>query len=355
MRVAVVGGGIFGVTAAAKLSRAGFDVSLFEQNRDLLQAASGINQYRLHRGYHYPRSDSTAASSRDSEASFIREFGSAIIKGTRHFYCIARDESLTTPKQFLDFCDDNGLQYQEVKLPIVRRDMVDLSVEVQESLFDPVRLRRLCWDMVNATGVHVHLGTRASATTLHEFDFSVVATYAANNNMLEDFPSSQEDYQFEICEKPVVQLPGSFNGLSTVILDGPFMCVDPFGHSGNFVLGNVVHAIHHTNIGRSPEVDEGFRSLLNRGIVKNPPVTNFRQFVESGACFMPELAHAEHLGSMFTIRTVLPFREATDERPTLVRKAGDGVYSLFSGKVGTCIVAAQELCEAIARDAGLSR
>ena len=34
MKVVVVGGGIFGVTAAVKLARAGFNVDLFEKEKD---------------------------------------------------------------------------------------------------------------------------------------------------------------------------------------------------------------------------------------------------------------------------------------------------------------------------------
>ena len=41
------------------------------------------------------------------------------------------------------------------------------------------------------------------------------------------------------------------------------MCVDPFGHSNQFVLGNVVHAIHHTNTGQLPEISKDFESVLN--------------------------------------------------------------------------------------------
>ena len=59
MKIAVIGGGIFGVTIASKLAKSN-SVDLYEQENDILKSASGINQYRLHRGYHYPRSSSTA-------------------------------------------------------------------------------------------------------------------------------------------------------------------------------------------------------------------------------------------------------------------------------------------------------
>jgi thioredoxin reductase len=48
--IAVVGGGIFGVTAAVRFARAGYCVQLFEKAPTLLSAASAINQFRLHRG-----------------------------------------------------------------------------------------------------------------------------------------------------------------------------------------------------------------------------------------------------------------------------------------------------------------
>ena len=70
MKIGIVGGGIFGVAIAAKLGKH-FQVDLFEKNNDILQSASGINQYRLHRGYHYPRSMETAISSKRSLTSFI--------------------------------------------------------------------------------------------------------------------------------------------------------------------------------------------------------------------------------------------------------------------------------------------
>src|SRR3989338_8270724 len=94
MKVAVVGAGLFGISTALELDRAGHTVTLFEKNSDILQAASGINQYRLHRGYHYPRSKETIQSALITEGSFRKEYGPAIIDGPEHYYCIAKEKSL---------------------------------------------------------------------------------------------------------------------------------------------------------------------------------------------------------------------------------------------------------------------
>ena len=65
-----------------------------------------------------------------------------------------------------------------------------------------------------------------------------------------------------ICEKLVLKLPNEFNNLSVVVIDGPFMCIDPYGSTGYHVMGNVVHAIHSTNTGKLPEIPLPFKKLM---------------------------------------------------------------------------------------------
>lgn len=52
------------------------------------------------------------------------------------------------------------------------------------------------------------------------------------------------------------------------------------------------------------------------------------------------------MGSMYTIRTVLPNKDKTDERPTIVTKQNND-FILFSGKIGNCIEAADEVIRLI--------
>ena len=179
-----------------------------------------------------------------------------------------------------------------------------------------------------------------------KFDISVIATYSQINQLLDE----KKEYQFEICEKPVVKLPKIFEDLSVVIMDGPFMCLDPYV-SGTHVLGNVVHAIHETNIGIKPIVSDELKPYLNKGIIKNPKITKIDKFIESGVkYFGDEFKDLEHIGSMYTIRTVLSDKEEDDARPTLVEKVKDNVYTLFSGKIDTCVDASNQLIQRIQND-----
>src|SRR5207237_293006 len=97
LRIAVAGAGIYGSTIALKLASEGHRVTLHDP-LGVLRAASAINQCRIHRGYHYPRSPETITETLEARGEFVREFGPAVLRGTRHYYAIAREGSRTSPE-----------------------------------------------------------------------------------------------------------------------------------------------------------------------------------------------------------------------------------------------------------------
>ncbi len=343
MRIAVVGAGIFGATIAWNLAEAGHAVTLFERENDILCGASFVNQYRLHRGYHYPRSRETALLSKQEETAFERVYAEAVVRENAHFYAIAREHSLSSANACTRMWTECGLEFEEETPVVLDSRMLEACYRVREALFDPFVLKRLAWEKLRAHKVRVVLGKAASDADLSMFDLSVVATYAMNNAFAQSDKAGQRPYQFEVCEKPVLELPDAFRGQSVVVLDGPFMCIDPLARSGQFVMGNVVHAIHATNIGLFPEIPERIRPLINRGVIEKPPVSNIEKFLDSASAFFPRIKKARHVGSMFTVRTVLPYREHDDYRPTTVERVSDRVVKVFSGKIGTCVGVAEQV------------
>ena len=57
--IAIVGAGIFGTTSAIRLASRGHKCTIYEKKDSILSCASRVNQYRFHRGYHYPRTVET--------------------------------------------------------------------------------------------------------------------------------------------------------------------------------------------------------------------------------------------------------------------------------------------------------
>lgn len=348
-RIAVVGGGIFGITIAVRLANQGHRVDLFEKESGILRAASGINQFRLHRGYHYPRSTETTIESIRTEIGFRHEYGAAVVDSGHQYYCISKRDSLISANAYASFCKRFGLECEVTQPKLFNHGNIDLCVRVPERRIDPKILERVCMRRLKQSGVNVYLNTTANSDIMKKYDFTAICTYANINGMLSGHSDKMKEYQFELCEKPVVKMPHKFSGKGMVIMDGPFMCVDPLGETGTFLLGNVVHAIHQTNIGKFPELKKEFKPLLNKGVVKNPSITNFSKFIESAERFIPDIVNARHVGSMYTFRTVLPHKDATDERPTVVRKISENAVSVFSGKFSNCVEAADRVSDIVSR------
>lgn len=355
MDIAVVGGGIYGVTAALELSKDGHDVDLYEKNDDIMTAASSINQWRLHRGYHYPRSFETAASCRKNEEIFKKYFSDAVLSDTGHYYSIASEKTKTTPSEFIDHCEAHDLEYEQVDLSLVNDEMVDLTVRVNEGRIDPHRIKRICHTRLDQSDVTVTLNSKVDLDNpkLEGYDHVVIATYANTNQALDGKEDLRRDLKFQLVEKPVVELPPEFENNSLVVMDGPFMCFDPYGTTGCFLLGHVTHAVHSTHIGQEPQYDEIFDPLLNSGVIKDPPFTNIEKFRKSGANYIPGLADAEHLGSMFTIRAVLPNVEETDKRPTVLDES-EGITRVFSGKFVNCVETARSIVRSVRSNANMT-
>jgi len=350
MKIAVVGAGIFGGTVAMKLAEAGFEVDLYEKEGDILQAASGINQYRLHRGYHYPRSKETALSSKHSENSFRAEYGQAVSDQHEHYYCIAKEGSKVSGAEFLKFCYDCELEHEKAELSHVHNHLVDFSIKGKESVIDPIKLREIVRERIKQNKINLLLNHTFNHLQIDDYDQVINCAYANLNSIFENRPEAKRNYQFELCEKSVWKLPDQFQNKSIVVLDGPFFCIDPYSDTGFHVMGNVVHAIHATNVGFFPEIPNEYQPLINRGIIKNPKLTKVDRLIENASHFMPDLQNAEHVGSMYTIRTVLPNVDHTDERPTLVSRVTDKIIDVFSGKIGNCVEAANEVLKLVIND-----
>ena len=334
-QVAVVGAGIFGITSALKLSE-NLDVTLFEKNDDILQNASSINQYRLHRGYHYPRSIETALTAKEGTNTFTDVFSDCEIP-SKQFYAISSMGSKISPTEYELFMEKCGLYYRVVENDLVTSNVAELY-EVDERLFDPYKLYTQCSKYLSNSKVGLHLKAEFTKDMESQFDYVVNCTYSNLNQISDDC----KDYQFEVCEKPVVKLPSKYKGKGIVVMDGPFTCIDPYSDTDYHVVGNVVHAIHSSCVGKYPRISDELSELINKGVIQNPPVTKFKLFKDSLKHFFG-IEEVEHIGSMYTIRTVLPYREFDDARPSIVRKESDSKYLLFSGKISTSIDTANEL------------
>jgi hypothetical protein len=265
----------------------------------------------------------------------MKSYGMAIMQHEvkESFYAIASKDSKVSASEYLDFLKRHDLEYEIVEsLP-----NTDLTVRVREDLFDPEKIKNIIADRLFGSGVAVHCGVEVTSKMLDQYDGAVIATYSRQNT----FAQKAATYQFELVEKPIFQLPEQYRGRSVVILDGPFLCIDPYSDTPYPVMGNVVHAIHHANTGEAPVIPLGYEDVLNKGVIKNPPMSKVSKFLDAAKEFFPGIEQSAHIGSMFTVRTVLPYRDSDDARPTIVDWLAPNKVGIFAGKICHSVAAAR--------------
>ncbi len=355
--VVVIGGGIFGVLSALKIARHGYPVIIFEKEPDILTGASLVNQCRVHMGYHYPRDARTAQQSLQAKISFEDMFRDAIVKRLNNYYLIAKEGSLTTAEDYIAFCKKIGLPYRHEwpKCTHINREKIALSVRVPEQSFDVVRIRSILIKKLSKLP-NVTLMTSSPVTGIARRDgvFNVEyeadgevrtlqsgaivnATYGGLNHINRFIGVKLHEYQYELCEMPVARTPWRGTGWS--IIDGPFFGVMPFGFSKNYLLYDVELSVLERSIGTVPQ----FTHDVEHYDTPARRAKRFEAYQKKWSPYAPEIRQCKHLYSLYVIRTVLPKKEKTDTRPTLIKNRAPGFWKVFSGKVTTSVPAAVEV------------
>jgi glycine/D-amino acid oxidase-like deaminating enzyme len=331
--VAVAGAGVYGATVAVRLAALGHQVDLYDP-LGVLQAASAINQYRVHSGYHYPRSDETIVEVLSARDEFLKEYADAIVRATTNYYAIPREGSLTAPEAYEDVMARHGLPLRRREPPWMDFDFIDRCYEVEESTYDPDLLRDLLHSRLERAGVHLHREPFPAARRA-EYDFVVHATYGLGPSRAQ-FSIAK----YQVAEKILIQLPEELQHVALVVVDGPFTAFDPYGASARSLFGSARHTNHWTTTDPDEPVPEKYRRLLNRPTFEPCDFTNFEQMRAACALTAPAAASAVYLGSRFTLR-VVEDSPADDRRVLYVKESEPGELHIFSGKVVSAVKAAR--------------
>ena len=102
----IIGAGLYGLYAALFCAKRGQTVIVLEQENAPFTRATYINQARVHMGYHYPRSLSTAMKSAGYFKRFTEEYDFCIHSEFQQIYATSSHFSWTDAKEFSKFCQD---------------------------------------------------------------------------------------------------------------------------------------------------------------------------------------------------------------------------------------------------------
>jgi hypothetical protein len=339
-KIAVAGAGIYGATAAIRLAERGHQVTLFDP-LGVMRAASAINQYRVHSGYHYPRSPETITETLEARREFVQAFAPAIVQNSRHYYAIPREGSRTRPQEYEQIMRSHGLPLHACRLEWMNFEFIDQCYEVEENIYDPDLLRSVIESRLHALRIKFEHGFFLRDMR-GDYDFVVWATYGMG-------PSRDvfKIAKYQVAEKILIALPAELQGIALVVVDGPFTAFDPYGNSRHSLFGSAKHTNHWSTSDPQTPIPEKYLRVLNKSEFTAAANTRFEAMREDCSLAVPAAKGAKYIGSRFTLRVVEDNPEH-DRRILYVREGLPGEIHIFSGKVVSAVKAARMVCEKIA-------
>ena len=112
----IIVAGLYGLYAAKKSIEKGEKVLVIEKDQAPFMRATYINQARVHMGYHYPRSLTTAMKSAGYFKRFLDDYSFCIHTSFDQIYATSAEFSWTGAAEFEAFCKAAGIKCEVVKM-----------------------------------------------------------------------------------------------------------------------------------------------------------------------------------------------------------------------------------------------
>jgi len=358
----IIGAGLYGLYSALYCCKKNQRVLVLECDSEPFKRATYINQARVHQGYHYPRSISTALKSAGYFDRFNRDYGFCVNKEFEQIYATSTHYSWSDGKQFKEFCLAANIPCEELcPENYFKKDMCDGVFRTREYTYDAMILKDYFLDKLSgySNSVVIKYGTKITSikntgknyeiktesNECYEAPFILNATYAGTNQILDMAGFEKFKIKYELCEIILCDVNDRLKNIGFTVMDGPFFSIMPFGKTGYHSLTSVTFTPHTTSYDAVPTFNCQGKSnghcstyrLGNCNECSAKPDTAFPYMANLARKYMLEDFQFEYERSLFSMKPILMSSEIDDSRPTVVR-----VYSknptfvgVLSGKINT--------------------
>ncbi len=141
MKVAIIGSGFYGSSIALELANDYPDIKidLYEKNKDIFQGAASNNQHRIHKGFHYPRSNETIEQILGNYQSFKDKYADLISPVKDNYYLIEKTSKVGL-EDYINKYKEFDVPFREVHnleiSPFVDIDKIEGGISTTEEVID---------------------------------------------------------------------------------------------------------------------------------------------------------------------------------------------------------------------------
>ena len=356
----IIGAGIYGLYAAIALAKRGYNTLVIDCEVEPFLRGSYINQARLHNGYHYPRSYSTAIKSAKYFKRFIDDYNDCILFDFDQIYAVAQHFSWTNGEQFAKFCANVKVRCDEITdvEPYFNHNTIDKAFYTHEFSFDAKLIGEKMYTQALAHNVTFAFGEKICAITGNNDDYTINfdsgeivtapwvlnATYAGVNEIHRIAGFEPLNIKYELCEVVLCNVSDNVKNIGLTVMDGPFFSLMPFGKGGYHSLTTVSKTPHVTSYDTLPTFSCQKKNRAccrehvgNCNTCEDHPSSAFVEMRQIAKKYLNPKIEMEYVNSLFTLKPILKASEIDDSRPTLIRQYSDRpqFYTVFSGKINT--------------------
>ena len=357
----IIGAGIYGLYAALQCGKKKEKILVLEKDDEAFARATYINQARVHMGYHYPRSYSTAIKSANYFERFNEDYKFSILSEFDQVYATSTNFSWTNADEFKKFCNDANIVCDEVSVSrYFKEKMCDGAFLTREYTYDAQILKDYFLKEI-AKYENVEIKYDAKVTSIRKLEkvyeveiqngskfetgYLLNSTYAGVNQILEMLELEHFKIKYELCEIILCKVSDKFKDVGITVMDGPFFSIMPFGKTGYHSLTSVTFTPHKTCYDTLPTFDCQKRS---NGYCTKYDLGNCDKCIakpESAWPYMSNLAKKylkedygfEYVKSLYSMKPILKASEIDDSRPTVIKTftTNPTFVSVLSGKINT--------------------
>lgn len=356
----IIGAGIYGLYATLFCAKKGEKILLLEYDEESVSRATYINQARVHNGYHYPRSYSTAIKSAKYFDRFNKDFDFAVNKEFLKVYATSKEYSWTDAEQFKKFCKNANIKCEDlVPTKYFKKDFCDGVFDTLEYTFDAMIIKDYyIEELKKYPNVEIRYGVRvdkiekqADAYSIElknglnfKTGFLLNATYASTNQITNMLGFDKFKIKYEVCEIILCKVSKNIKDVGITVMDGPFFSVMPFGKTEYHSLTSVTFTPHITSYDELPtfpcqdgEVECSPNQLGNCNLCPNKPETAWNYMSSLAKKYLRDDIELEYSHSLYSVKPILMASEIDDSRPTVIKQfSSNPTYiSVLSGKINT--------------------
>ena len=355
----IVGAGLYGLYAALYLARkSNKKIIVLEKDGESFARATYINQARVHMGYHYPRSFSTAKKSANYFHRFLKDYDFSILTKFDQIYATSSDFSWTNAEQFCKFCKNVQIKCEEINPKKYFKGKIDGAFLTEEYTYDAHILRDyFLSELSKYENVEIKYNSNIKFINKNEnyyevgidgniiqTEFILNATYAGTNQIAQMAGFEPFKIKYELCEIILCKTSEILKDVGLTVMDGPFFSIMPFGKTGYHSLTSVTFTPHKTSYEDLPTFACQQNNqictpncLYNCNLCNSKPKTAWEYMSHLARKYMNDELSFDYVNSLYSMKPILKASEIDDSRPTVVRifSQNPTFISVLSGKINT--------------------